>query len=156
MYIVMMCLMSYLIKWKLEKLLKRRDFGKIMLKQTSKIQNIVKPLKRDGASPHLRGSRCHRNFKSRSENRGSESDRDRFLFAIIQNHSRARAQNHSRRQQVNQNKRAGHVIHAGTLFLHRIVAATDNRKHDIFGRLPASWGNPGFQWRYGRNAQSPA
>ena len=75
-------------------------------------------------------SHCDRNFNSRSEsseNGEAESDRDRFLFAIIQNHSRARAQNHSRHQQVNQNKRAGHVVHAGTLFIHRIVAATDNR-----------------------------
>ena len=55
--------MSYLIKWKLEKLLKRRDFGEIMLKQPAK--NYVKnpqyseTLKRDGASPRLRVSRSH-------------------------------------------------------------------------------------------------
>ena len=32
--------MSYLIKWKLEKLLKRRDFGEIMLKWP--VKNYVK------------------------------------------------------------------------------------------------------------------
>ena len=32
--------MSYLIKWKLEKLLKRRDFGEIMQKQA--VRNYVK------------------------------------------------------------------------------------------------------------------
>ena len=51
--------MSYLIKWKLEKLLKRRDFGEIMRKQvyeiTSKLHDMLEPLKRDGMSPRLKG-----------------------------------------------------------------------------------------------------
>lgn len=94
--------MSCLIKWNLEKLPERRDFGETIRKQTqritSKIRKIVESLKCDGASPHLRGSRCYKNFNPWIENVKRESDRDTFLFAIIQNHSRARAQKHSRRQ----------------------------------------------------------
>ena len=59
MYIVMICLMSFLIKWKLEKLLKRRDLGKIILKQpqeiTSKIHCIVETLKRGRALSAFEG-----------------------------------------------------------------------------------------------------
>ena len=59
--------MSFLIKWKLEKLLKRRDFGEITLKQnqeiTWKIHDMRETLKRDGASARLRVS-CHHTWQS--------------------------------------------------------------------------------------------
>ena len=55
--------MSYLIKWKLKKLLERRDFGEIMQKQiqeiTSKIHDMLETLKRGGMSPRLRVSIHH-------------------------------------------------------------------------------------------------
>ena len=55
--------MSYLIKWKFEKLLKRRDFGEIMRKYPVKnnVKNLQysETLKRDGASPRLGVSRFH-------------------------------------------------------------------------------------------------
>ena len=54
--------MSFLIKWKLEKLLKRRDFGEITRNSQSEIalkSAYSETSKRDGRLPRLDVSRFH-------------------------------------------------------------------------------------------------